>query len=262
MSYASPSSVAPSVPPPPPSPPPPPPLPQPPPPPGVRSRTLYFASVELVVAGTVEAFDEKERLRIANVLAAAMQVDASRFTVTLGAASVRLIILIDASDEQAATSLINSIGAELMPSAAAASSLLGVTVTSSPLLEVSTRELLLPLPPSPPPPPTPPPPESTASLLAVGVAILSAIVWLALVDLLWCGQHIWRKQRARMSYYLANAARQPSQQTPLALELGEAEPHRIIQHQARVSIGEDGRVRVLKSAASNGSASCTTQTIA
>ena len=51
----------------------------------------------------------------------AMQVDASRFTVTLGAASVRLIILIDASDEQAAP-LINSIGAELMPSAAAASS--------------------------------------------------------------------------------------------------------------------------------------------
>ena len=193
------------------------------------------------MAGTVEAFDEKERLRIANVLAAAMQVDASRFTVTLGAASVRLIILIDASDEQAATSLINSIGAELMPSAAAASSLLGVTVTSSPLLEVSTRELLLPLPPSPPPPPTPPPPESTASLLAVGVAILSAIVLLAPIELLWCCQRIRRKRRARMDYLALAARQQPRANEPNMQLNGAARPNRNEEREAQMALVQEAR---------------------
>ena len=171
-------------------------MPEPPPPPGVKSRTLHFASVEIVVAGTVEEFGEAELARISSVVAGAFGVPLGEVSVSLGAASVRLIIHMAASNETAAVALVTKLD-ETMPSAGSASSLLGVNVTAAPLTELYTEQLLLPLPPSLPPPPLAPPPESTESLFTAAVAVLGVMVALVLFEAIACVKRLLRKKGSK-----------------------------------------------------------------
>ena len=159
------------------------------------------------MAGSVESFGPAERARISLRVAKALQVAVDRLTVSLGAASIRLIILVAANDGDDAARLVQTMADHpALPNATAASLLLGVNVMAPPLVEVFTQQLLLPLPPSPPPPPAAPPPEATDSLIAVAVAALSAVSLLAMLDLAWCARRRLHQRRHRK--YLALAAAQ------------------------------------------------------
>lgn len=216
----------------------------------------------MVVAGSVESFGIEVRARIAARVAEALQVGVDRLTVNLGAASVRLIIFVAATDGDEAAALVQSItNHPALSNATAASSLLDVTVTEPPLVELFTQQLLLPLPPSPPPPPAAPPPESTDSLIAIAVAALSAVSLLALLDLAWCVRRTLKQRRHRK--YLALAAAQRTsgaaggdaaeastgneETMPLsALELAEVGPPSPSRQGGHAS---PGRVRVSQSSA-------------
>ena len=139
--------------------PPPSPLPPSPPPPSPSSSTppsppppSALVSATLVAAGSVSDYDAAAQAELRRRLAVAAAVDEARVDLSVEAASVRLRFDVWLDSDEAAQAVATALAAGQLASAAAASSLLGVTVEASPLLFVSGQLLRAePSPPSPPP---------------------------------------------------------------------------------------------------------------
>ena len=120
----------------------------------------------LVAAGSVDDFSLARRTKLRTRVATAAGVAVEQVTLSVEAASVllRFSILVDAA---ASTTMAASLAAAL-PSADAASALLGVAVETVPLLTLAGQSEPLILPPQPHRDPTPPTLDESASHVASG----------------------------------------------------------------------------------------------
>ena len=144
----------------------------------------------LVAAGSVDDFDLVKRTRLRTRVATAAGVTVEKVTLSVEAASVRLRFDVSSVEATALTALAASLAAAL-PSADAASTLLGVTVLMAPLLTIAGQSKPLALPPQPPRDPIPPPLEESTghidsgggkdSSLALPLAGASALLLASLI---------------------------------------------------------------------------------
>ena len=98
-------------------------------------------SLVLFAAGSVDDFDLVKRTRLRTRVAAAADVTVEKVTLSVEAASVRLRFDVSSVEATALTALAASLAAAL-PSADAASTLLGVTVLMAPLLTIAGQSPL------------------------------------------------------------------------------------------------------------------------
>ena len=120
----------------------------------------------LVAAGSVDDFDMVRRTELRTRVATAAGVAVEKVTLSIEAASVllRFSVLVQAA---ASTTMAASLAAAL-PSADAASVLLGVAVETAPLLTLAGQSEPLALPPQPHRDPIPPPLQESASHVESG----------------------------------------------------------------------------------------------
>ena len=149
----------------PPAPPPVPPVPPLPPPRDGAREVQHKVRLRLTAAGSVSDFDDERRSRLRSSLARLASVDAADVELTISAASVAILALIAVADASAASSAASSLGAQLA-NTTAATSLLGVQIETSPLVEAIVVA-------APAPPPQAP-----------GMAVLAAIGGVAALLLL------------------------------------------------------------------------------
>ena len=101
----------------------------------------YVVQVELSVAGTVDDFDAAAKADLKARLATVAGVDTSKVKLTIKEGSVVVTAEMAADSNTAASSLATSVS-EQLDSPAAASALLGVTVTSTPSVVRNTRTVI------------------------------------------------------------------------------------------------------------------------
>ena len=123
-------------------------------------------SLVLVAAGSVNDFGPARRTDLRNRVATAAGVVVEKVALSVEAASVflRFSVLVDA---EASTTMAASLAAAL-PSAEAASALLGVAVETAPLLTLAGQSEPLALPPQPHRDPIPPTLDDSASHVESG----------------------------------------------------------------------------------------------
>jgi len=145
----------------------------------------------MTAAGDVSDYDAAAQSSLVSNMATTLGVAAVDVSLTVTAASVRLVFSVTVADATAAAAVSATV-ASALPTATAASSLLGASVLSAPA--AATLDDAISPPPSPPPPPPPPPPltvEETDSLVVTYSApklaltytihaVLMGVAWLLL----------------------------------------------------------------------------------
>ena len=114
--------------------------------PGSITTTSYQVTIGFVVAEPIETFTSAVLNNISTLVAIAAGVDPGNVTVTASAASTRIDIIITTPSAAASTIIEENMAATMFSDAAAASSVLGLTVTSAPT--ITSRTVLTIIPPA------------------------------------------------------------------------------------------------------------------
>ena len=128
--------------------------PSPPPPPLMPgARVEHKTLVEMEASGDVSDYDSASTVALARKFATLAGVSLSKVGVTVRAASVVIAVEIQVASADAASALVNTIGAKLS-SASAASAFTGLPITAAPTISAVSTAVSAPA--APPPPSTPP----------------------------------------------------------------------------------------------------------
>ena len=117
----------------------------------------------MTVAGDVSDFDAAAQSSLVSNMAATLNVPMADVSLTVTAASVRLLFVVAVADATAAQAVESQADATL-PTAAAASATLGASIETDPVAATVQAAASPPSPATSPPPPPPPSPSPSSSL--------------------------------------------------------------------------------------------------
>ena len=204
-------------------------------------REEYIAQVEFTVEGSVEDFGDQAQADLRLSIALMADVKLRFVELVIAEASVAVTAKIRAATDGSASSMVAAMS-EQLSSPRAASQLLGVQVTSTPIVEKGVQMVVVPAPMVPPPqqpvPAFPAPAQpplvpitgdtsSTLTVVAVAASSSGALILLVLSFAFLYACHLQRRMHQR------EPKRRPTQ--PVTLPAGRRSPHAIRSPSSRHS---------------------------